>query len=137
MYDRRGAGVHRGAGSRRSVIAGAIHVHGVVTSRLRNAKPASGSTMTNVGSGTLYVTTSCGRSVGSGFSREPRRRAVCVTASSPIMIQPKLLAGLASHVCTSLTIATELNAYAPFPARCLVAEVLGSKSPPGLVQEGS
>jgi hypothetical protein len=46
---------------------------------------------------------------GVTLSRESKRLAVTLVDSSPSTSQPKLVAGLSSHVCTSVTICAELQ----------------------------
>ena len=45
------------------------------------------------------------------LSRVSNRFAVRNTDSSPSISQPKLLAGLSNHPCTSTTICAELHVY--------------------------
>lgn len=52
---------------------------------------------------------------GLALSRVSNRLAVVVVDSSPNTSQPKLLAGLSSHDCTSATIWAELHMYCPTP----------------------
>lgn len=55
-----------------------------------------------------YVIASTG---GLALSRVSNRFAVRNTDSSPSINQPKLLAGLSNHPCTSATICAELQVY--------------------------
>src|SRR4029453_524630 len=68
-------------------------------------------------------------------SSEPNRRMVVgVFSASLINSQPKLLAGMFSHDCTSLTSwAVDPNAYAPKPATARDADTTGENVPPGVV----
>jgi len=48
---------------------------------------------------------------GLALSRVSNRFAVAMAVSSPNISQPKLLAGLSNHPCTSATICAELHVY--------------------------
>jgi hypothetical protein len=48
---------------------------------------------------------------GLALSRVSNRFAVAMAVSSPNISQPKLLAGLSNHPCTSATICAELQVY--------------------------
>ncbi len=48
---------------------------------------------------------------GLALSRVSNRFAVAMAVSSPNTNQPKLLAGLSNHACTSATICAELQVY--------------------------
>lgn len=61
-----------------------------------------------VGVPPIYVMASTG---GLALSRVSNRLAVRNAASSPNISQPKLLAGLSNHPCTSATICAELHVY--------------------------
>ena len=61
-----------------------------------------------VGVPPIYVMASTG---GLVLSRVSNRLAVRNTDSSPNNSQPKLLAGLSNHPCTSATICAELHVY--------------------------
>src|SRR5215468_2220769 len=52
---------------------------------------------------------------GLALSRVSNRFAVAIAVSSPNTSQPKLLAGLSSHSCTSATIWAEFHMYCPTP----------------------
>jgi hypothetical protein len=56
----------------------------------------------------IYVMASTG---GLVLSRVSNRFAVAMAVSSPNISQPKLLAGLSNHPCTSATICAELQVY--------------------------
>ena len=56
----------------------------------------------------IYVMASTG---GLVLSRVSKRLAVGTDTSSPNISQPKLLAGLSNHPCTSATICPELHVY--------------------------
>jgi hypothetical protein len=56
----------------------------------------------------IYVMASTG---GLALSRVSNRFAVRNTDSSPSISQPKLLAGLSNHPCTSATICAEFHVY--------------------------
>ena len=61
-----------------------------------------------VGVPPIYVMASTG---GLVLSRVSNRLAVRFVDSSPSISQPKLLAGLSNHPCTSATICAELHVY--------------------------
>ena len=61
-----------------------------------------------VGVPPVYVIASTG---GLALSRVSNRLAVRKSNSSPNISQPKLLAGLSNHPCTSATICAELHVY--------------------------
>src|SRR5437660_262754 len=65
-----------------------------------------------LGVGAVYTMVSTG---GLAISRVSNRFAVGLVASSPSTSQPKLLAGLSSHDCTSAIICAELHMYWPRP----------------------
>ena len=56
----------------------------------------------------IYVMASTG---GLALSRVSNRLAVMNVVSSPSINQPKLVAGLSNHPCTSATICPELHVY--------------------------
>src|SRR6266705_1258573 len=65
-----------------------------------------------LGVGAVYTMVSTG---GLALSRVSNRFAVGLVDSSPSTSQPKLLAGLSSHDCTSAIICVELHMYWPRP----------------------
>src|SRR6266496_431555 len=69
------------------------------------------------------------------LSRVSNRFDVGTADSSPNTSQPKLLAGLFSHDCTSATICAELQMYCPMSPTGWVALTVGEKSPPCVVQK--
>jgi hypothetical protein len=72
---------------------------------------------------------------GLALSRVSNRFAVAAADSSPSNSQPKLLAGLSSHDCTSATICAELQVYCPMEPTDWVALTVAEKSPPCVVQK--
>ena len=72
---------------------------------------------------------------GLALSRVSNRFAVGLVDSSPNTSQPKLLAGLLSHPCTSATICAELHMYCPTVPTDWLAVTVGEKSPPCVVQK--
>src|SRR6266566_1886378 len=64
------------------------------------------------------------------LSRVSNRFAVAMPDSSPNTSQPKLLAGLSSHDCTSATIGAELQTYSPTAPTDWLALTVPEKSPP-------
>src|SRR6266550_94307 len=69
------------------------------------------------------------------LSRVSNRFAVAMVVSSPNTSQPKLLAGLSSHDCTSAIIWAELHVYCPIPPTDWLALTVAEKSPPCVVQK--
>ena len=69
------------------------------------------------------------------FSRLRNWAALAAFTSSPITIQPKLLAGLESQNCTSAIVPLLLQVKVPRPVTLVVALAVGEKSPPGVVQK--
>src|SRR6476661_3681676 len=82
--------------------------------------------------GPLNSTVSIG---GLALSRESNRFAMAMAVSPPNTSQPKLLAGLSSHDCTSATICAELHVYCPIPPTDWLALTVAEKSPPCVVQK--
>ena len=82
--------------------------------------------------GGVYVTVSTG---GLVLSRVSNRFDVGLVDSSPNNSQPKLLAGLFSHDCTSATICAEVHVYCPMPPTDTLALTVPEKSPPCVVQK--
>ena len=80
----------------------------------------------------MYSTVSTG---GLALSRVSNRFAVAMAVSSPNTSQPKLLAGLFSHDCTSATICVELHVYCPTGPTDWLALTVAEKSPPCVVQK--
>jgi hypothetical protein len=72
---------------------------------------------------------------GLALSRVSNRFAVGLVDSSPNTSQPKLLAGLSSHDCTSATICAELHIYCPTGPTDWLALTVAEKSPPCVVQK--
>src|SRR6266478_8116067 len=72
---------------------------------------------------------------GLALSRVSNRFDVAAADSSPNTSQPKLLAGLSSHDCTSATICAELHVYCPTPPTDWLALTVAKKSPPCVVQK--
>src|SRR5438093_13016869 len=72
---------------------------------------------------------------GLALSRVSNRFDVVLADSSPNTSQPKLLAGLSSHDCTSATICAELHVYCPIGPTDWLALTMTEKSPPSLVQK--
>src|SRR5437660_9283047 len=72
---------------------------------------------------------------GLALSRVSNRFAVGLVDSSPNTSQPKLLAGLSSHDCTSATICVELHVYCPMGPTDWLALTVAEKSPPCVVQK--
>src|SRR6266404_224584 len=85
-----------------------------------------------VGVGAVYWIVSTG---GLALSRVSNRFAVALPDSSPNTSQPKLLAGLSSHDCTSATICAELQVYCPIAPTDWLALIVPEKSPPCVVQK--
>ena len=79
-----------------------------------------------------YVMASTG---GLALSRVSNRFAVAMAVSSPNTSQPKLLAGLSNHDCTSAIICAELHVYCPTPPTDWLAVTVAEKSPPCIVQK--
>src|SRR5438132_1925088 len=69
------------------------------------------------------------------LSRVSNRFAVATADSSPNTSQPKLLAGLSSHNCTSATICGELHVYCPMGPTDWLALTVAEQSPPCVVQK--
>src|SRR5947209_11635938 len=65
-----------------------------------------------LGVGAVYTMVNTG---GLALSRVSKRFAVGLVDSTPSTSQPKLLAGLSSHDCTSAIICVELHMYWPRP----------------------
>jgi hypothetical protein len=80
----------------------------------------------------VYTMVSTG---GLALSRVSKRFAVARAVSTPRTSQPKLLAGLSSHDCTSATICVELHVYCPTGPTDWLALTVGEKSPPWVVQK--
>src|SRR6266699_1501954 len=80
----------------------------------------------------MYWTVSTG---GLALSRVSNRFDVRLVDSSPNTSQPKLLAALSSHDCTSATICAELHVYCPIGPTDWLALTMTEKSPPSLVQK--
>src|SRR5438874_2410191 len=80
-----------------------------------------------LGVGAVYTMVSTG---GLALSRVSNRLAVGLVDSSPSTSQPKLLAGLSSHDCTSAIICAELHTYCPTRPTDWLALTVGEKSPP-------
>ena len=72
---------------------------------------------------------------GLALSRVSKRFVVPLIDSSPNKSQPKLLAGLPSHDCTSATICAELQVYCPTGPTDWFALTVPEKSPPCVVQK--
>jgi hypothetical protein len=72
---------------------------------------------------------------GLALSRVSNRFAVGLVDSSPNTSQPKLLAGLSNHDCTSAIISAELHTYWPTRLTDWLALAVGEKSPPCVVQK--
>src|SRR5437588_13078502 len=72
---------------------------------------------------------------GRALYRVSNRIAVATADSSPNTSQPKLLAGLSSHNCTSATICGELHVYCPMGPTDWLALTVAEKSPPCVVQK--
>src|SRR3972149_3206801 len=70
--------------------------------------PAGVAVGVGVPDGGVYVIASAGRFAAVVFSLESNRLEVSLAPSLPLMIQPKLVAGLFSHACASATICAEL-----------------------------
>jgi len=85
-----------------------------------------------VGVDGVYSIVSKGKLV---LSRVSNRFAVSAVDSSPNTSQPKLLAGLFSHDCTSTTICAELQMYCPMTPTDWLALTVPEKSPPCVVQK--
>src|SRR5262245_48551716 len=82
-----------------------------------------------------YCTTRCGRLAATAFSRELNRFDEAMFCSSPIKIQPKLVAGWSSQPWTSATIAAvDPQVLAPKAVTWICALAVLVKSPPGVVQ---
>lgn len=82
--------------------------------------------------GSVYTMVSTG---GLALSRVSNRFAVAAADSSPNTSQPKLLAGLSSHDCTSAIICAELQVYCPPMPTGWLALTVTEKSPPCVVQK--
>jgi hypothetical protein len=80
----------------------------------------------------VYTMVSTG---GLALSRVSNRFAVAPADSSPITSQPKLLAGLFSHDCTSAIICVELHVYWPMGPTDWLALTVAEKSPPWVAQK--
>jgi hypothetical protein len=85
-----------------------------------------------VGVDAVYSTVNTG---GLVLSRVSNRFDVGLVDSSPNASQPKLLAGLFSHDCTSATICAELHTYCPMSPTNTLALTVPEKSPPCVVQK--
>src|SRR5712691_10761356 len=72
---------------------------------------------------------------GLAVSRVSNRFDVRMVDSSPNTSQPKLLAGLSSHDCTSAIFCAELQVYCPIGPTDRLALTVAKKSPPSLVQK--
>src|SRR5438094_8429311 len=72
---------------------------------------------------------------GLALSRVSNRFDVILVDSSPNTSQPKLLAGLSSHDCTSATICVELHVYCPMAPTDWLALTVPEKSPPCVAQK--
>src|SRR6266404_1927857 len=72
---------------------------------------------------------------GLALSRVSNRFAVAISNSSPKTSQPKLVAGLSSHDCTSAVICGELQVYTPIAPTDWLALTVAEKSPPCVVQK--
>src|SRR5438046_1225220 len=72
---------------------------------------------------------------GLALSRVSNRFALPATDSSPSTSQPKLLAGLFTHDCTSATICAELHVYCPTGPTDWLAVIVAEKSPPSVAQK--
>src|SRR5438552_2998253 len=72
---------------------------------------------------------------GLALSRVSNRFAVAISDSSPKTSQPKLVAGLSSHDCTSAVICGELQMYAPVAPTDWLALTVAEKSPPSVVRK--
>src|SRR5207247_779611 len=72
---------------------------------------------------------------GLALSRVSNRFDVKISDSSPNTSQPKLVAGLFSHDCTSATISGELHMYTPTAPTDWLALIVPEKSPPSVVQK--
>ena len=72
---------------------------------------------------------------GLALSRVSNRFDVGTADSSPNTSQPKLLAGLSNHDCTSATICAELQMYCPMSPTDWLALTVAEKSPPCVVQK--
>src|SRR6266436_10056033 len=75
------------------------------------------------------------RTGGLALSRVSNRFDVKISDSSPNTSQPKLVAGLFSHDCTSATISGELHMYTPTAPTDWLALTVPEKSPPSVVQK--
>src|SRR5882757_1486528 len=72
---------------------------------------------------------------GLALSPVSNRFAVAISDSSPKTSQPKLVAGLSSHDCTSAVICGELQVYTPTGPTDWLALTVAEKSPPCVVQK--
>ena|SRR5437763_11067488 len=72
---------------------------------------------------------------GLALSRVSNRFAVAISDSSPNTNQPKLVAGLFSHDCTSPIIGAALHVYIPTAPTDWLALTVAEKSPPSVVQK--
>src|SRR5467141_1513694 len=80
-----------------------------------------------VGVGAVYWIVNTG---GLALSRVSNSFAVKTADTSHNTSQPKLLAGLSSHDCTSATIGAELQTYSPMAPTDWLALTVPEKSPP-------
>src|SRR5438105_8705889 len=85
-----------------------------------------------VGVAVVYWIVSTG---GLALSRVSNRFAVVLVYSSPNTSQPKSVAGLSSHDCTSAVICGELQVYTPIAPTDWLALTVAEKSPPCVVQK--
>ena len=85
-----------------------------------------------LGVGSVYMMVRTG---GLALSRVSNRFAVAPADSSPSTSQPKLVAGLSSHDCTSETICAELHVYCPMGPTDWLALAVAEKSPPCVAQK--
>ena len=85
-----------------------------------------------VGVAVVYWIVSTG---GLALSRVSKRFAVAPVDSSPNTSQPKSVAGLSSHDCTSAVICGELQVYTPIAPTDWLALTVAEKSPPCVVQK--
>src|SRR5947208_5916072 len=85
-----------------------------------------------VGVAVVYWIVSTG---GLALSRASKRFAVAPVDSSPNTSQPKSVAGLSSHDCTSAVTCGELQVYTPAAPTDWLALTVAEKSPPSVVQK--
>src|SRR6266513_1632015 len=85
-----------------------------------------------VGVAVVYWIVSTG---GLALSRVSKRFAVAPVDSSPNTSQPKSVAGLSSHDCTSAVTCGELQVYTPVAPTDWLALTVAEKSPPSVVQK--